>query len=108
MADDAQDRHDEQGEHDELARLILRYLAAHPQAADSLEGICDWWIPMQRLHEARHKVRSALDALVRNGQLVAQQGADGRTLYSAPSLPSPTEPKTQDGRFSPSPGSGVA
>jgi hypothetical protein len=31
----------------ELARAILRYLEAHPEAKDTVEGIAQWWL----LHE---------------------------------------------------------
>jgi hypothetical protein len=28
-----------------LARAILRYLEAHPDAKDTVEGIVQWWLP---------------------------------------------------------------
>jgi hypothetical protein len=66
-----------------LAELIVRYLAKRPNAADSLEGICDWWIPKQKLVEARKDVQEALDLLVKSGQVQAETTADGRILYRA-------------------------
>ena len=37
----------------EVEGAILAYLAEHPQAADTLEGIAEWWL-------ARHEVRVTL------------------------------------------------
>jgi hypothetical protein len=31
-------------EDEEIERAILRYLAAHPEAKDTLEGIAEWWL----------------------------------------------------------------
>ena len=61
-------RHDEP----DLARLsdeILRYLRAHPQAADTVDGIVGWWLPRQRHDEAVDRVQDALDKLVVSGLL---------------------------------------
>ena len=53
-----------------LARLsdeILSYLRAHPQAADTVDGIVEWWLPRQRHDEAVDRVQHALDELVARG-----------------------------------------
>jgi hypothetical protein len=71
------------GEQEELQRLILSYLSGHPRAADSFRGICDWWIPMQRLCESEARVSAALDALVKAGLLVSQTHNGGAILYRA-------------------------
>ena len=70
-------------ENQELQRLIVRYLSAHPLAADSWKGICDWWIPMQRLSETEENVTAALTALVESGDIVAERAATGAILYRA-------------------------
>lgn len=33
-----------------LARAILRYLEAHPEAKDTIEGIAQWWL-LREWHE---------------------------------------------------------
>jgi len=74
-----------QGVHsiDELADTILRYVASRPDACDTVEGICDWWIPRQRYVEARGDVFAALELLTARGQIAVRNGADGQVLYRA-------------------------
>ena len=50
-----------------LAMEIRDYLDAHPNAADSLEGVAKWWLRRQRYEQALEKVRNALDYLVQQG-----------------------------------------
>jgi hypothetical protein len=69
--------------HGQLMDMIQRYLAQHPNASDSLEGICDWWIPRQKLLEAREDVRKALELLVQAGSVATETTADGQVLYRA-------------------------
>jgi len=65
-----------------LREEILRYLSAHPDASDNLEGITRFWIARQRIHEATEKVESALEALVEEGLLEksVRQTAEGDIL----------------------------
>jgi hypothetical protein len=59
-------RHDEA----DLVRLsaeILRYLRMHPQVADTVDGIVEWWLPWHRRTEAINRVQQALDELVARG-----------------------------------------
>jgi hypothetical protein len=48
------------GRHEEkkMADAILGYLAEHPRASDTLEGIAEWWI-------MRHQVRVEVNTLKR-------------------------------------------
>jgi hypothetical protein len=55
-----------QGE-DELARCVLEYLAEHPQATDTLEGIAEWWV-------MREQVRVDVNLLERVLRRLTQQG----------------------------------
>lgn len=66
-----------------VARTILRYIAAHPDACDSLEGICDWWLARQRREDGRCEVAAALQYLVAGGQVEASTGPGGLTVYRA-------------------------
>lgn len=67
----------------DLAREIVAYLQQRRRVADTLEGISHWWIARQRLQEAEHKVREAVDYLCRQGVLERRVSADGRVIYSA-------------------------
>jgi hypothetical protein len=68
----------------QLEAAILRYLAGHPAAKDTVEGIAEWWLPESRVTASVAEVRSALDGLVARGQMAAEQNADGRIYYRRP------------------------
>lgn len=65
----------------ELCAKIMTYLRLHPRGQDTLVGITEWWLLEQQMHQALGEVRTALERLVEQGQLVARQGSDGRTYY---------------------------
>lgn len=71
---------DENDEVVAIAREIERYLADHPHAADTLEGIQRWWLREQR-HPASQLVR-ALERLEARGA-VSRNSVAGKTIYSA-------------------------
>jgi Fe2+ or Zn2+ uptake regulation protein len=60
---------------------IVAYLAAHPHAADSLDGIVDWWLPNQRYETARSTIQAALDDLGRQGIVEEVVPCRGTRLY---------------------------
>jgi len=64
-----------------IAGEITRYLVAHPDAADTFDGIARWWITRIRLEEAMQQVRQALDGLVKEGRVVVEKLPDGSSLY---------------------------
>lgn len=67
---------------------IEAYLARHPLAADTEQGIAQWWLPSTGVTVPIVCVRIALDALVQQGRLRAVPLPDGRVLYrSAPGTP---------------------
>jgi hypothetical protein len=51
----------------QLAEAVMNYLAEHPQAMDTLQGIAEWWV-------MRQKVRADLEALTKVLSDLADQG----------------------------------
>jgi hypothetical protein len=47
-----------------IADEIARYFDDHPNAADTAEGICRWWLARQRSEYSIEDVQAALDGLV--------------------------------------------
>ncbi len=66
----------------QLSDEILRYLRAHPQAADTVDGIVEWWLPRQRHNDAVNRVQQALDELVARGLVEQMTLVDGTVLYA--------------------------
>jgi hypothetical protein len=66
----------------EIESVLLAYLQRHPQAADTLRGIANWWLPLQRYENGRQCVERALDDLVAAGVLCREQLPDGEMLYT--------------------------
>jgi Fe2+ or Zn2+ uptake regulation protein len=46
---------------------IMEYLRAHPSAADTIDGIIQWWLPLQHYEMERENIEKALDGLVKQG-----------------------------------------
>ena len=59
----------EEPDEEEVVHAVLDYLAKHPHAMDTFEGIAQWWIPGQSLAGRGPKLASALDRLTRDGML---------------------------------------
>jgi hypothetical protein len=64
-----------------IAAEIVRYLADHPDAADSADGIQRWWLARQRIDDAVTEVEQALNFLEQRGEVVKTVLPDGRFLY---------------------------
>lgn len=65
----------------ELAAEIASYLRNHPDAADTVEGVAQWWLARQRYESALPRVEQALEHLVATGQATRRRTADGTVLY---------------------------
>ena len=64
-----------------IAYDILAYLAEHPEAQDTLEGIVEWWLLEQRIKRETANVKEALADLVAKGLVLERKGKDGRSHY---------------------------
>lgn len=67
----------------EVMEAIEAYLARHPEAADSAEGIARWWLAAGGLEVAADEVRRALARLIEFGIVRMDRTPDGRPLYRA-------------------------
>jgi hypothetical protein len=66
-----------------IGQQILAYLSAHPEAADSLEGVASWWLPEVGCSATLEAAQEALALLVAEGRITRIDLADGRTLYQS-------------------------
>lgn len=66
---------------EQISRTILDYLRGNPDAEDTLEGITDWWMKIQKIESSAREVAEALDGLVRRGLIDADCREGGKTLY---------------------------
>lgn len=60
---------------------ILSYLRNHPDAADTLDGILNWWLPRQRYETERERIEQSLEELVAQGLVSKKVLGDGTILY---------------------------
>jgi hypothetical protein len=60
---------------------ILAYLRGHPAAADTVDGIIEWWLPRQRYETAKAAIQRALDDLVAEGKIDELVSDVGTRLY---------------------------
>lgn len=67
----------------DIATVIGRYLAAHPNASDSLEGVQRWWLGEGAVDAPGTTVQLALDCLVKKGTVVKKLLPDGTVVYAA-------------------------
>lgn len=70
-----------------VAEQIKRYLAEHPNAADSLKGISKWWLAQQNLNYPPEKVQAALDYLVDVGVMRKSISFGMQAVYAGISKP---------------------
>lgn len=74
-------------DHLEVAERILRYVRAHPEARDTLEGITEWWLAEDKISHAVTQVSEALSWLVEKGYLVETQVAGSKKIYQVKTKP---------------------
>jgi hypothetical protein len=70
---------------DDLARLVMGYLREHPDAADTLSGVAEWWVVRQQIRVDLEDLGRALDLLVERGVIeVTGRGPNRRYRLARP------------------------
>jgi hypothetical protein len=70
-----------------IAQIIEDYVAQHPRAADTAEGICSWWVAPRCYGASREEVQAALDYLVEFGRMARVVVAGGAAIYAGVAVP---------------------
>jgi Fe2+ or Zn2+ uptake regulation protein len=65
----------------EIQESVLGYLAEHPGAADSVDGIRNWWLFQRMARASTERVQRALDDLEVAGCIERATLQDGSVLY---------------------------
>ena len=65
----------------EIASEILKYLAEHPNAADTLNGVVQWWLEERTIRIQLDQIKQALDELVAKGMVTEQRRGDSKIVY---------------------------
>jgi hypothetical protein len=60
---------------------ILDYLARHPEAQDTLDGILHWWVLDSCVKRWAPKIAETVAKLVEQGFLEEKPSPDGHTFY---------------------------
>jgi hypothetical protein len=63
------------------ASEILDYLARHPEAQDTLDGILHWWVLDSCVKKWARKVPETVAKLVEQGFLEEKPSPDGKIFY---------------------------
>jgi hypothetical protein len=74
----------DQREQDETWRValkILRYLSEHPNAADTADGVLEWWLLKQSIFDEERVVEKALAGLVEQKLIFKVEAADRRYYH---------------------------
>lgn len=64
-----------------LAYEVLAYLADHPAAQDSLEGIVQWWLLERYIADETKKVQEAVLELTARGLLLERRNGSSHLHY---------------------------
>jgi len=60
---------------------ILDYLARHPDAQDTIDGILHWWVLDACVQKWAPKIAETVAQLVEQGFLEQKRSADGNVIY---------------------------
>lgn len=64
-----------------ICQEILSYLAEHPDAKDTIEGIVEWWLLEQKIKHQINVVKDALAELVDKGLIMERKNENAHTHY---------------------------
>ena len=67
-----------------LQQSIVHYLHSHPHAADTLEGITQWWLTESEPGVTPPMIQEALDKLIAGGKISCDVLGGGTMLYFLP------------------------
>lgn len=67
---------------DDAFEAITSYLAGHPNANDTLEGVMQWWLLARHATWSRSDIKKAIARGMREGLILETQGGDGQVRYS--------------------------
>ena len=65
----------------QISEEILSYLAQHPGAQDTIEGIVGWWLLERRIKHQTVSVKAALAGLIGEGLVIERKGRGARSVY---------------------------
>lgn len=60
---------------------ILAYLAEHPEAQDTVQGIMEWWLLERQIKFQTARVKEVLSELTCKGFILEEKGPDSQTRY---------------------------
>lgn len=66
----------------QITEEIVSYLKNHPNAADTVEGITEWWLLSLRTNITTKLVQQALDFLVSKSEMKFKVNLSGKKVYS--------------------------
>jgi len=64
-----------------VIRAVLRYLVKNPDAKDTTEGICKWWLPEQYRERQQEKLEQTLRFLASKNWLTVRMTSQQKTIY---------------------------
>ena len=73
---------DDSSESQLLEQKIMNYFLAQPNAADTAEGICNWWLTGQGVHCSPASVKIALESLVVKSLVTKTINQAGDPIYA--------------------------
>jgi hypothetical protein len=80
----------------DICDCLRLYLHAHPEAADSLSGIRQWWLPEALREVEFEELREALAQLVASGEIQRSTLPDMSQLYARGAPPGARKSTGQD------------